>query len=317
MNAMYFAQADAGARVTAERAETRLAYQRALAGTPVRSRMLPTAGGQVHLMETGDGPPLVMLHGTGNPAGFFLPLLNELQDVRAIAPDRPGIGLSDPASLPRRTYREATVAWLDRLLDALELETVALLGHSGGGVWALWYALARPNRVRRLVQIGTPTLPMTRCPLPVRMISTPGLGSLLSRLSPPSRESVSRLAEFLGEKETLGSYPDVLDLLVAVGRDSISNRVAKDEFKALVSPFALLSRSGWRRHAVVRPDELRTLATPTLVVWGDRDPVAPAPVAQEIADLLPHGEAMLLPAGHAPYLGHPAQVAERVTDFIR
>jgi pimeloyl-ACP methyl ester carboxylesterase len=119
----------------------------------------------------------VLLHGTGNPAGFFLPLLNELHGVRAIAPDRPGVGLSDPIDLPRDRYRESVVAWLDRLLDTLELDTTALLGHSGGGVWALWYALAHPDRVERLVLLGVPTLPKTRCPLPIRMVGTPGWGS--------------------------------------------------------------------------------------------------------------------------------------------
>ena len=50
------------------------------------------AGNRVHLLEQGAGPPVVLLHGTGNPAGFLLPLLQELHGVRAIAPDRPGVG---------------------------------------------------------------------------------------------------------------------------------------------------------------------------------------------------------------------------------
>ncbi len=68
-----------------------------------------------------------------------------------MAPDRPGQGLSDPIDLPRDRYRETAVAWLDRLLDALDLDAAAVLGHSGGAVWALWYALAHPDRVKQLV----------------------------------------------------------------------------------------------------------------------------------------------------------------------
>ena len=160
-------------------AEIGQVYERVLAGASVPSRHVEVAGGGVHLLERGAGPPVVLLHGTRDPAGFFLPLLNELHGVHAIAPDRPGVGLSDPIDLPQARYRESAVAWLDRLLDTLELDTTALLGHSGGGVWALWYALAHPDRVERLVLLGVPTLPKTRCPLPIRMVGTPGLGQLL------------------------------------------------------------------------------------------------------------------------------------------
>jgi pimeloyl-ACP methyl ester carboxylesterase len=157
-------------------AEIRHVYERLLSGASVRSRHVEVAAGnRVHLLEKGAGPPLVLLHGTGNPAGFLLPLLHELHDVHAIAPDRPGVGLSDPIDLPAGRYRQTAVAWLDRLLDTLELDTITLLGHSGGGVWALWYALAHPDRVTRLALLGVPTLPKTRCPLPIRLVATPGL----------------------------------------------------------------------------------------------------------------------------------------------
>jgi pimeloyl-ACP methyl ester carboxylesterase len=258
----------------------------------------------------------VVLHGTGNPAGFLLPLLAELHGVHAIAPDRPGVGLSDPADLPPDRYREAAVAWLDRLLDTLALDATTLLGHSGGGVWALWYALAHPDRVERLILLGVPTLPGTRCPLPIRLISTPGLGRLLVRLSPPSPRSTLRLGSAMGEKATLPRHPDLVDLLVAAGRDPVSDRAAAAEFRALVSPFALLSPSGWRRRARVRPGELGRLAMPTLVVWGERDPVGTIPVARALTELIPNGRLEVLPAGHGPWLGEPTRTAAAVLAFM-
>jgi pimeloyl-ACP methyl ester carboxylesterase len=171
-------------------AEVQQVYERVLAGSPVGDRYVSHgAGGRVHVLEQGSGRPVVILHGTGDPAGFLLPLLEALHGVRVIAPDRPGIGLSDPVDLPIHGYREAAVSWLDGLLDALDLETTALVGHSGGGVWALWYALARPERVTRLVLMGVPTLPGTRAPLPIRLMTTPVLGAVLRRLIPPSPAS--------------------------------------------------------------------------------------------------------------------------------
>jgi pimeloyl-ACP methyl ester carboxylesterase len=68
--------------------------------------------------------------------------------------------------------------------------------------------------------------------------------------------------------------------LVAVGRDPVADRVARAEVRVFASPFALLSRSGWRRHARVRPDELRQVAVPTLVVWGEQEAIGGVSVAQ-------------------------------------
>jgi pimeloyl-ACP methyl ester carboxylesterase len=298
--------------------EVRQVYERVLAGSPVRSRHVEMgAGGRVHLLEQGAGPPIVLLHGTGNSAGFLLPLLNELHGVLAMAPDLPGVGLSDPIDLPGDRYRETAVAWLGRLLDTLDLDATTLVGHSGGGVWALWYALAHPDRVRRLVLIGPPAFPKTRCPLPFRLVATPGVGALLSRLAPPSPKSVLRLASVMGEQATLARHPDLIDLLVAMGRDPVTDRAAKAEIRVLVSPFALLSPSGFRGRSRVRPDELRQVAMPTLMVWGERDPLGGIAVAQAITDLIPHARLEVLPTGHGPWLGQPAQTAATVVDFVR
>jgi len=175
----------------------------------------------------------VLLHGSGVSAGFFLPLLDELNEVRALAADLPGSGLSDPIDLPRQRFHQTAVAWLDRLLDTLELPATALVGHSAGGVWALRYALAHPGRVTRLVLIGPPALPKTRCPLPYRLMATPGLGALLRRM-PPSPTSVLRLTRFMGEGATLAAHPDLVDLFVVAGRDPLAASALSAEVHALV-----------------------------------------------------------------------------------
>ena len=297
--------------------EVRHRYEHLLerASVPSRHVQLDT-GEQVHVLDAGDGPPLVLLHGSGVSAWFFLPLLRELKGFRVIAPDRPTQGLSDPIDLPRASYHETLIGWLDRLLDALELDSVALLGHSAGGVLALRYALAHPARVERLVLIGPPGLPKTSCPLPYRLMATPGVGELMSRLAPPRPKSMLRFAKFMGEEETLAKHPQLVDLFVAAAKDELAASGTTAEVRALVSPFALLSPHGFRRQSRVRPDELRRLTVPTLLAWGEHEPLGDVTVAHAATSLIPRGHLEMLPGGHAPWLGHPTETATAIAEFV-
>ena len=288
-------------------------YERLLQGSSLSGRHLDAGDGRrIHLTETGDGPSLVLLHGGGAPGLFFLPLLQRLERVRAITPDRPGYGLSDPIELPRDRYRQVAVAWVDRLLDTMELGDTALLGHSSGGLWALWYALARPHRVRRLVLLGAaPALPGTGMPLPFRVLMLPGIGRLLQHI-PSTPKSVMQFCRLVAhEEETIVAHPELIDLLVAGDNDPVAASANLTDLRAIAAPHR------YRLHARVRTDELRQLTAPTLLIWGDRDPFGDTAVAQATADTIPDARLELLPAGHGPWLGHPDRIAELVTDFVR
>lgn len=297
--------------------EVRHGYEQLLeeASVPSRHVQLET-GEQVHVLDAGNGPPLVLLHGSGVGAWFFLPLLRELKGFRVIAPDRPTQGLSDPIDLPRAAYHETLIGWLDRLLDALDLDSVALLGHSAGGVLALRYALAHPSRVERLVLIGPPGLPKTRCPLPYRLMATPGVAELMSRIAPPSPKSMLRFAKFMGEEETFARHPQLVDLFVTAGKDELASSGTSAEVRELVSPLALLSPYGFPRRSRVRPDELKRLTVPTLLAWGDREPLGGVAVARAVTELIPDAQLAVLRGGHAPWLGDPEQAATVAAEFL-
>lgn len=292
-------------------------YDAHLVGTDVHRRYVDAPAGRIHVLEVGEGPPLVLVHGTGVAAGFFLPLLRELHGVHRLALDLPGNGMSDPVAPTSTDYREAAVAWLDQALDALGLETTALLGHSAGGLWALWYALARPQRVTQLVLLGPPALPGTRCPLPYRVIATPGLGGLVERLVPVTRDSALRFAQFLGEGDTLRAHPELLDLFVAASNDPETQARTRAEVRYLVSPLGLLTRSGFRKATRIRPEELRHVDARTLLVWGTHEPLGSTRVAEQVAAMVPHGHLAVVPGGHGPWLGEPVRTAEPIVHFVR
>jgi pimeloyl-ACP methyl ester carboxylesterase len=268
-------------------------------------------GRRVHAIEAGDGQPLVLLHGSGPTALQFLPLLERLTDVRAIAVDRPGFGLSDPAERQPEAYRDAAVDSLTEILDGLELAETALLGNSTGGMWALWFALAHPERVSRLVLLGAqPLLPGTRVPPPMLAVATPTVGPP-PQMPPPSRESVVQSMGVFGEAETIVNYPDQIEAMVAAGSDQLTARTRLAELRALISP------TGWQPALAVRPEELQALSVPTLLIWGEHDPLGGADVARMTAASIPHAQLELLSAGHGPWLGHPDRVATIVSDFVR
>lgn len=143
-------------------AETLAIHDRMLASTAARSRYIDVASGRVHVIEAGEGPPVRFLHGSSTSSLSMLPLITLLEGVRAVAVDRPGFGLSDPARVTRRRLRAMAVEFVDRILDALGLQAAVLAGNSMGGTWTLWYAFEHPDRVRRLILLGaSPFLPRT------------------------------------------------------------------------------------------------------------------------------------------------------------
>ena len=151
---------------------------------------LATTGMRVRLLATGSGPPLVLLHGVSLSAAAWAPLFTALPGYRLLAIDLPGHGLSDPTSYRRGHVREPARQLIDDIFDALELDHAAVVGHSLGGMLALWHAATGSERISRLVAIGEPAvaLPGARVRMPLSPLTVPGLGvAVLRSPEPPSR----------------------------------------------------------------------------------------------------------------------------------
>ena len=112
----------------------------------------------VRVLEAGDGPPLVLVHGSGMSASTWAPLLPHLAGYRLIALDLPGFGLSDAFDYTWRSLREHAVARLMSLLDALDLARGPVIGTSLGDMWALCLAVDAPERITALASLGVPAV---------------------------------------------------------------------------------------------------------------------------------------------------------------
>ena len=287
-------------------------YRRMLRTAEADGRFVPLPSGRrVHVVESGHGPPVVHLHGTNTSSLSHLMLTGRTPGLRSYLVDRPGCGLSDPDFFRREEFRDYSVAFVGDMLDALGLDAAHLVGASGGGIWATWFSLAHPERVRGLVILGSvPTLPGGRVPLPLRLTATPGIGDLMLRAVKPGRRMLLKMMASVGEAETIVRHPDLLDSLVLGARDPVAVKANLAELRALISP------RGFRPSMRLNREDLRRLAVPTLMIWGDRDPVVPLEQARAVAAEIPHARLEELPAGHVPQLGNPDRVAALLKDFV-
>ena len=272
---------------------------------------LGNAVGRTHVLESGppgDGPPLLFVHGTAAFGAFMAPLMAQFHGTRTIAFDRPGYGLSDPFAYTVWNLQRTLTDVVGGVLDELGVERVDLVGHSMGGHAGIRFALAHPDRVRRLVLLGAvPGFPGTRPPLPFRLLTLPLLNRVVQRLQPSGEEGVLEVVEIFGEREAVRERPAFLHANVALDADPKSAEAGFTEVNAL------MSIRGWRSPHRIRAEELRELAPPTLVIWGDHDPLGgPDDVRDGVASI-PNARFETVDAAHIPFLAH----AERCAELIR
>lgn len=118
----------------------------------MRRGYVDTSLGQAHYREAGSGEPIVFFHRTPSSGSCFqrvMPLLAER--FRAIAPDNPGFGNSDPLPEPPGPTMMPYVEAMVEFLDAMGIDRATIVGHSTGSAIATHLAAAYPERVTRLV----------------------------------------------------------------------------------------------------------------------------------------------------------------------
>jgi len=183
---------------------------------PVESFVdLPTAQVGLRVLSVGTGPALLMLHGVSLAGGVWVPLLGDLSGYRAYLVELPGHGLSGPVDCRIGAVRDHSLNLIDDLFDALALETAPLVGHSLGGMFALWHAAARPGRIASLVAIGDPAvaLPGVTVRMPLSLMTVPVLGPALLRTPTPTPVYRRLLGQGLSPAAAAAAPAELLDVL--------------------------------------------------------------------------------------------------------
>jgi pimeloyl-ACP methyl ester carboxylesterase len=270
---------------------------------------LSSAKVRLRVLSTGAGPSVVMLHGVTLAAAVWAPLLAELPGYRAHLVELPGHGLSGPAAYRPGAVRDHTLGLMDELFDALGLTTVPVVGHSLGGMFALWHAAARPGRIGSLVAIGAPAvaLPGAVVRMPLSPLTVPVLGEAVLR-APAPRPVYRRLLGLGLSPAAAAAAPDeLLDVLRLAARRPANARTVAALMHAI---------DGFRRpraDSVMTDAELGQITVPTMFCWGTSDPfLSPAQARPAIAKI--HGAVLHeVPGGHGPWLEDPAGCAKLVT----
>jgi pimeloyl-ACP methyl ester carboxylesterase len=125
-----------------------------LAALPVTERRLQLAGISTAVLEGGDGPPVVLLHGPSGYAAHWMGVIPGLvASHRVVAPDLPGHGASEASGGPLNAAR--VLAWLGELIEQTCIAPPALVGQLLGGAIAARFAIAHGDRLSRLVLVDT------------------------------------------------------------------------------------------------------------------------------------------------------------------
>ena len=239
------------------------ARRRVLAVAPVTERRLDLSGVSTAVLEAGDGPPVVLLHGQGGWSGMWLPVAGDLAAThRVIAADLPGLGASLAPGGPPDAAR--VLAWLGELIRQTCPAPPALVGASLGASIAARFAIAHPDRLSQLVLVSAGSLARFR-PAPgvlvalVRFVARPTERSQRGFLRQVTVDPAAARAAMGEEAQAYG-----LELARTPSVREANRR--------------LLRELGTK---VIPPAELARIAVPTSLIWGRHDRVMRLKIAEE------------------------------------
>jgi pimeloyl-ACP methyl ester carboxylesterase len=259
---------------------------------------LARTGLRVRVLSHGRGPAVVLLHGVSESAAIWAPLFTELGGFRLLAVDLPGHGLSDPVAFRRGQVREHARALIEDILDALGLGQVPVIGHSLGGMFALWHIAAGPGRICAVVAIGEPgvALPGVRVRMPLSLLTVRGLGVAVLRSPSPRRAYRRLLARGMGGGD-IAAAPDPLieALRLSARRPGNARTIA-----SLMHAIDRFRRP--RPESVLTSAELAAITTPAIFILGSEDPYLSIERARPSTGQIHGARLYEVPGGHAPWL---------------
>ena len=271
-----------------------------VAGIAFEPKTIDAGGIETSYLEAGSGETVLMLHGSGPGVSALANWQHNIptlaQRFHVLAPDIVGFGTTErPEDI---VYSLRT--WTDHVwafMDARDMEKARVIGNSLGGRIALQMATDHPDRIAKMVLMGTPGVGMT---------PTEGLAAL--RAYEPSHDAM---------RELLRNY-------FAVDPAMITDELVQIRYEASIADGAYEAYRAMffdPRHAGselgITEDEVRAIATPTLLIHGREDKVVALQVSVTMLGLLPNADLHVFSAcGHWTQIERADEFSALVTDYL-
>lgn len=270
------------------------------ATSPEIGRSIVAAGIGTNYHDQGDGFPVLLIHGSGPGvsawANWRLVMPELAKQARVIAPDMVGFGFTDRPQ-GQMYDMDAWVAQAVGLLDALDIERADLVGNSFGGALALALAIRHPQRVRRLVLMGSVGVPF---------------------------EITAGLDAVWGYTPSLDNMRALLDLF-AWDRSLVNDELARLRYEASIRPgfqesFAAMfpaPRQRWVDAMASGEADIRAIPHETLVIHGRDDQIIPLANSLTLAQWISRAQLHVFGrCGHWTQIEHAGRFARLVGDFL-
>lgn len=273
-------------------------------------RWMTVNGRQLNLVELGEGPAMIFVHGhSGSWTNWLENLPHFAQRHRVVAFDLPGFGNSEmPAEVVSIENYGRTV---DAVMGELGLEHAAIVGNSMGGFVGAELALKFPERVQRLVLVSAAGLATKYIGLSAELLRRRSVAAFARAVNtyaafpeahastlmrrPRLRRALLRMVAHHPERLPV---PISVELIRGTGKPA-----AADALDALLD-------YDYR-------DRLEDIRCPTLIVWGEDDRTVPVESAEEYERLIPGSRrVVLLDTGHVPMVERPVRFNALVDEFL-
>jgi len=259
---------------------------------------------QVHFRDEGEGFPVVLVHGTASSLHTWDAWTNELKKTnRVIRMDLPAFGITGPNKNADYSI-ESYTTFLHSFVEKLNLEKFHLAGNSLGGNIAWNYAAEHPAKVEKLILVDASGLPTNKEPPAIfKMAKTPVLRSLFLYVTP-------KMLITKNIKEVYADDDKVTDELVT--------RYHKMALRAgNRQAFIDRAKTDFKLDAKINTDRLKSIQTPTLLIWGAKDLWIPLDNGKRMNRILVNSKLEVLEnSGHVPMEENPKESLELLKNFL-
>jgi pimeloyl-ACP methyl ester carboxylesterase len=268
------------------------------------SKFIEIDGMQVHYRDEGQGSPIVLIHGTASSLHTWNDWTAALKkDHRVIRMDLPAFGITGPNKNADYSIKSYT-QFLHQFMMKINVDTFHLVGNSLGGNIAWNYAAEYPEEIEKLILVDASGLP-TNKPQPAifKMAKTPFLSSLFLYVTP----------KFFIKKNMEEVYGDSSKLT-----DELVTRYHKMALR-IGNRQAFIDRAkiDFKLGVEANSEKLKSVKTPTLLIWGAQDSWIPLDNGRRMDNLIPNSKLVILEnSGHVPMEENPTESLAFLNAFL-